>query len=139
MEIFIYMYTLKVSKELNMPHSRQKTLNHFIKYCIRALKLQHRYTVYIVNDRHKSGVETTAVYKEEDHTITVYGKGRAFADILRSVAHEFVHAKQHEFGIKFGHKFLHFNNKLEDEANSNAGEILNAYTDVMGHDKIYEN
>lgn len=137
--IITIMHRILVSKSLNIPRDRKLLLKHFFKYCVRALKLKEKYKVLIADERREYGIETTAVYSESDHTVAIYGKGRAFVDILRSLAHELVHAKQHEFGLKFGHNFLHFNNDMEDEANAVAGEILNAYTEVMGHDRIYEN
>lgn len=133
------MHKILVSQQLEFSQDRKLLLKHFFRYCVRALKLRNKYTIMIVDNRQKYEISTTAVYDNEQHKVLIYGKGRAFVDILRSLAHELVHAKQHEFGLKFGHNFLHFNNEMEDEANSTAGEILNAYTDVMGHDRIYEN
>lgn len=133
------MCRILVSKSLNLPAVRRKILRHYVNYCFRALRLSKSYKILIVDDRHKFGIETTAVYSNTDSKISVFGRGRAFVDILRSIAHELVHAKQHESGDDLSQHFLHFNNEFEDEANLVAGEMLNAYTDVMGHDEIYEN
>ena len=58
-------------------------------------------------------------------------------DIMRSIAHELVHAKQEETRKITKQDFLHFDNPSEDEANELAGEIINAYTEVVGRE-IYE-
>lgn len=128
-----------LSQSVHYDDERKTLISHFVRYAMRALSIRENYTIYIVDDRRRYGIKTTADYVENDNSIFIYAKGRAFVDVLRSIAHEFVHAKQHEFGIKFGHNFLHFNNDLEDEANALAGEIINAYSEVMGHNKIYEN
>lgn len=47
-------------------------------------------------------------------------------DILRTVAHEFVHYKQHiEKGIH--HKSSHAGSPLENQANAKAGELMRKY------------
>ena len=127
-----------LSKDVQFDEKKKKLFIHFAKYVMRALSLRENYKIYIVTDRHKYGIKTTADFLDGNNTMYIYCKGRAFVDVLRSIAHEFVHGKQHEFGLKFGHNFLHFDNDLEDEANKFAGELINAYTEVMGHDKIYE-
>lgn len=127
-----------MSKDIDYGQERKELFPHFVKYIIRAMSLTGDYKVYIVSDRHRYGIKTTADYLDESKSMYVYAKDRSFIDVLRSIAHEFVHAKQHEVGLKFDH-YLHFDNDLEDEANSIAGEMVNAYTEVMGHDKLYEN
>lgn len=128
-----------LSEDAQYSEERKKLFVHFAKYVMRALSLRENYKIYIVTDRRKYGIKTTADFLNGDNSMYIYCKGRAFVDVLRSIAHEFVHGKQHEFGLKFGHHFLHFDNELEDEANKFAGELVNAYSEVMGHDKIYEN
>ena len=128
-----------LSNDAQYNEEKKKLFVHFVKYVMRALSLRENYKIYIVTNRHEYGIKTTAGFLDRHNTMLIYCKGRAFVDVLRSIAHEFVHGKQHEFGLKFGHNFLHFDNELENEANELAGDLLNAYTEVMGHDKIYEN
>ena len=114
-------------------------LSHFMKYCIRSLCLQEDMVIYIVDNRQKYAIDTTAVYNSDDHTIFVYGKGRSFVDILKSISHEMVHAKQHQDGHDISGFNLHFHSDIEDEANADGMSLLNAYAEVMGRDIIYDN
>ena len=114
-------------------------MGHFVKYCTRALKIDDGCTIYVVNDRRRFGIDTTGEFEDDGKTIFIYGKGRAFVDVLRSISHELVHVRQHQKGCDRHHDFLHFDSELEDEANKYGMAILNAYSEVMGHDIIYEN
>lgn len=122
-----------VSKSLNYGAEKNKILVHFSRYALTALTLKKNYRIYVVDERLKYGIETTGVFLNENRSMYIYASGRLLVDVLRSIAHEFVHAKQHEIGVEGDHRFLHFDNQLEDEANEFAGEVLNAYTEVMGH------
>lgn len=126
-------------KSITFLPKKEKIVRHFVNYVVRALSLKNDCSIYFVDDRQKYGIKTTADYLPESKQMFIYAKDRAFVDILRSVAHEFVHAKQHESGARFSHDFMHFDNELEDEANLLAGELVNAYAEVMGHETIYEN
>jgi len=130
---------IKISKNLQFDTRKIMLLKCFIKYAFRALSLSQEYAIYIVDDRHKWKLATTGEFNNECNAIIVYAKCRAFVDILRSLGHECVHAKQYELGNKFTHDYLHFDNVSEDEANAIAGELVNAYSEVIGHDAIYEN
>jgi Zn-dependent peptidase ImmA (M78 family) len=133
------MRTIKISKNLQLPPERIQMLRHFIAYVFRAIQLGGEYKVLFVDDRHKWGLETTGSFSKRGEVIIIYAKGRSFVDILRSTAHECIHAKQYELGNEFSHDYLHFDSESEDEANAIAGELVNAYSEVMGHDAIYEN
>ena len=72
------------------------------------------------------GDMTTGCFNPMNRDIKVLSKDRALVDILRSVAHELVHAKQHEDGRLTpgcgddGHP-------IENEANSLAGIIMRKF------------
>lgn len=123
----------------NFSPDRLILLSHFVKYCVRALDLHEELRVFVVDDRHRYGIETTASYVSDELAIYVYGKGRSFVDILKSISHEMVHAKQHELGYELPGHYLHFHSEVEDEANAEGMTLLNAYTEVMGRDIIYDN
>jgi hypothetical protein len=126
-----------ISRSLEFQEEKKKILRHFVNYVMRALGTEEDYKIYLVDDRHKFGIFTTADYLRGSQQMFVYAKGRALIDILRSIAHEFVHVKQYEAGDLSKH-YLHFDNESEDEANELAGELVNAYSEVMGHDRVYE-
>ena len=123
----------------NFSPDRLILLSHFVKYCVRVLGLHEELRVFVVDNRRRYGIETTAAYIPNDCAIYVYGKGRSFVDILKSISHEMVHAKQHELGYELPGHYLHFHSDVEDEANAEGMSLLNAYTEVMGRDIIYDN
>ena len=114
-------------------------INHFTKYCTRALNIDDDIMIYVINDRKKYGVKTTGAYYINSNEVFIYAKNRAFVDVLRSISHELVHVKQHQDGRDKKLAVLHFDSELEDEANMCGMSLLNAYSEVMGHDIIYEN
>lgn len=124
-----------VTRDLGFDETKKSTVQHFVNYVDRALCLERDYEVYLVSDKRKYGIETTAAFINEK--IMIFCKGRMLIDIMRSIAHEMVHAKHEEEGKMTSHDFLHFDNPSEDEANELAGEIVNAYTEVMGR-QIYD-
>jgi len=124
----------------NFSDDRMILLSHYAKYCVRALDLYETVDViWIVDNRKKYEIETTGSYSPDENSVYIYGKGRAFVDILRSISHELVHVKQNEAGFSKEHDLLHFDSELEDEANMFGMSLLNAYSEVMGHDIIYDN
>lgn len=132
-------FEIFLSRELMISDEKKFLLKHFVIYAKRALHLKGPCKILVVASRHEYGISTTAKYSPDLGVICVYGKGRSFVDILRSIAHELVHEKQHELGEDLLSYPLHFGNEFEKQANKLAGEIINAYTDVMGHDLVYEN
>jgi hypothetical protein len=114
-------------------------LGHFVDYCARGLHIEHDVHVIIVDNRQKYEIETTAQYEPDRQIIFVYGKGRSFVDVMKSISHEMVHVKQYEVGFIDRPYYLHFHSELEDDANVEGMSLLNAYTDVMGRDLIYDN
>ena len=120
-------------------YDRWVMAGHFVKYCARALDLNDGVTIHVVEDRKRYGVETTGGTCDDGKTVYVYAKGRAYVDVLRTIAHELVHVRQHQDGYDRGHQLLHFDSDLEDEANASGMSLLNAYSEVMGHDIVYQN
>lgn len=112
-------------------------MKDFLPYCARALGLSEDYTGYLVDNREKYGIESTAYSNYGSRSFYIYCKGRAFADILRSISHELAHFSQHEEGEIEGDR-LHFSSEYEDEANAFAGQMLNAFSEVIGYEKIFE-
>lgn len=131
----------KVSIEISgdLPFNKEKLglLQLFAAYCTRALMLKKEYYGCIVDNRKDYGIETTAKMFLNTGEFYVYGKGRAFVDILRSIAHELVHMRQEEMGT-LDMSAIHFSSDDEDEANAIAGELVNAFSAVLGYDIIYE-
>jgi Zn-dependent peptidase ImmA (M78 family) len=128
---------LFTSYDLVPSGDKKKLMRAFVDFCSRSLFLEQNYDVYVVDNREKHSIVTTAICFPEQGKLYVYGKGRSFPDMLRSIAHELTHMMQHEKGGLEYHE-LHFSSDQEDEANKFAGELLNAFSAVIGYEKIYE-
>jgi Zn-dependent peptidase ImmA (M78 family) len=130
-----------VEGEQRFDNSIEKTINEFIDFVKKELKIENDVDVKLQND--KDGIKTTAVYKyaeggspSENTEVKVYTKDRALSDILRSIAHEMVHHKQNEDG-KLDKKPSNVGGQIEDEANAKAGELLKKFGEK--HPEIYNN
>ena len=75
---------------------------------------------------------TAACYDPNTNEISIYTKGRAFADICRSLAHEMVHQKQNELGLLEADSG-NTGSDIENEANACAGIIMRNFGDVVGN------
>ena len=77
----------------------------------------------------REGLVTTASYGGGDK-VRIYAKDRATVDIMRSIAHELVHMKQHIEGrleSQDHEKNNEAGSPIEDEANATAGEIMRKF------------
>lgn len=119
-------FKLMVDKELDFDTSKFDTTNQFIQFCCDELKLNGKFTCKIVHDRQANGVKTTAYYLDSNKLVVVYGKNRMLGDILRSVAHELVHKRQHEEG-RITYPVQDVGGEIEDEANAVAGVIVKKF------------
>ncbi len=126
-----------VEKGLLIDEEKKRLLDMYVQYCYRALNLRSNYECYLVKSREKHGIETTAVCLFTEGKVKIYCKDRLFSDVLRSIAHEFCHLRQYENDVKPPTNYLHFSSRMEDEANEMAGKLLNAFSEVIGHESIY--
>jgi len=129
---------IKVENGIILSDEQKRLLAAFVEYCYRALDLQKEYSCYLVKDREKHKIETTAVCFYDKGKIYIYAADRLFSDVLRSIAHEATHLRQVEHGKTPGENYLHFSSDLEDNANELAGKLLNAFSQVMGYKTIYD-
>lgn len=117
--------------EVQLPSSDKKIIDEFIAFVKKELNIKNDIDVVLQND--KEGIKTTAIYNyadgDDNHdmsTIRVYAKDRALVDILRSIAHEFVHHWQNESG-KLKGKPSNVGGSIEDEANAKSGELVKMF------------
>lgn len=122
---------------LNFDKNKTFLLKRFINFCIDELNIEGTFKAYIVDDRKKYSIVTTAYYKEGKKELVVYGKNRMLGDIMRSIAHELTHKKQYEEN-RVKHPVQDVGGEIEDEANAKAGSIIKLFikTDKDG-DKIF--
>ena len=127
------MYSVK-----NLSHNKNldgNLVDNFLDFVTKELGLDQPFSVYFIDDKKnaKDALGKTAMYNPGTKSVYVYATNRHPKDILRSVAHELMHHKQHCDG--------HLQNmSLEDEemqANE-AGYLLRKYEDGLKKDKLKE-
>lgn len=84
----------------NLSETKQQSIQHFVEYATKRLKLKETPKVNLVGGREFAEVKTSlGGYNPDDKSIYVATEGRLTADILRTIAHEMVHRKQDEMGL----------------------------------------
>ena len=127
-----------VSKDLDYDKNKISLAGQFILFCAENLPIEGDFKIYIVSDRKQHGITTTAVYEVGNNCCKIYGKNRAFADVLRSVAHEMTHMMQDEMGLING-PIRDAGGFHEDQANARAGELIKLFAKSKeGRRAIYE-
>ncbi len=101
--------------------SRSQIVKKFIQYCKTTLEITSPVKIKLTSD--KADTETYAHYDPNVNQVVVYTKNRSLGDILRSLCHELVHAKQHE-DQRLTNDSGTTGSDIENEANSKAGIIL---------------
>ena len=105
----------------------QENITKFVEYATEQLKLNKTPTVKIV-DKIGGSYSSLGSYSPDDNEICVVVNGRLLADILRTIAHELIHAKQMQMGLiknpvidgKTG-------SRIENSANAMAGIMMRNY------------
>ena len=133
-----------ISKDLNIDNKKRQFLGEFCAYCAKKLPIKGDFKVYVVSDRDKHNIATTAMYEVGNSTCRVYGKDRALPDIMRSIAHELTHMMQDQQGLLIG-KIQDAGGYHEDQANARAGELIKRFAKssderrgIYEASKIYE-
>jgi hypothetical protein len=105
----------------NMKPERLDILQNFVKFLNREYKLKNNVTIQFTN-KSENGMTTGS---NKEGLIKVLNDGRMFIDILRTLAHEWVHEHQHQFDRKKGNQDI--GGPDEDEANAESGRLLKQY------------
>jgi len=79
----------------------------------------------LVNQR-SDDLRTYAYYDPSNGDVKVYCKNRGLADVLRSIAHELIHHQQNQSG-QLQQPTQDVGGKIEDEANSVAGQLVKKF------------
>ena len=129
---------LFLSDELGYDENKARLLSEFILFCAKELPIENDFNIHVVAKRKPYGISTTAVYEVGNNCCKIYGKNRAFVDVLRSIAHEMTHMMQDEMGLLVGH-IQDAGGFHEDQANSKAGELIKLFAKSKEDRKaIYE-
>ena len=96
----------------------------FIAFAKSRLKLQSHPRIRMVQAiHHHNGHPSFATYSPQDNVITVVYRNRHVMDILRSLAHEMVHARQNEQNALQADSGR-TGSMQENQANARAGIIM---------------
>lgn len=118
-----------LGKRKGRPISRiqfEVILKRFLVFLKRELRLTYDIPVILVDDA--DFAKKVAAFGEisKDNVIHLSIINRHPMDILRTLAHEYVHYKQHmEKGT--AHKSSHAGSPTENQANAKAGELMRRY------------
>ena len=124
----ILFESISYSKDVN--HEYINIIDDFVNFCQNELNIKTQPAIEIVNII-KNG--THGVYHPDQNKINVVHSGRHIADILRSIAHEFVHHLQNEEN-RIDDTGLW--SKIEDEANMKAAILVKKFG-RLNNNKIY--
>ena len=119
-----------------MNKKKKLVVANFIKYVKSELGIQNPFKVDMVTVRDNT-LKTYAFYDPNTGSIKVYVKGRGLADILRSIAHEFVHHKQNQDNRINGPQ-QDVGGTIENEANARAGSLVKKFGYDFPDFNIYE-
>ena len=132
------MRKLYISNKTNITPEKTILMGEFINFCAENLPIKGEFKVYVIDNRDKHGITTTAAYHRGENLIKVYGKRRSLVDILRSIAHELTHLMQDENNLLVG-MIQDAGGPIEDEANAKAGELIKLFAKSdPRRKKIYE-
>lgn len=124
---------VKYNKELLTP-VKINIIENFVKFLNREYKLKNDVVIRFTN-KSEEGMTTGS---NKEGLIKVLCDGRMFIDVLRTLAHEWIHEHQHQYNRK--NKKQDIGGPDEDEANAEAGRILKQYNKEFPkkEDKLYE-
>jgi len=117
---------LYLDKNLSLDENKGRLIAEFCLFCADHLPIEGDFTVYVVTDRARHGIPTTAAYLVGENSCYVYGKNRALPDVMRSIAHEMTHMMQDQIGLISG-PIRDAGGFHEDQANARAGELLKRF------------
>ena len=119
---------MKNTKQINEIELNKDNVYEFIKFAKESLELKEKVNVKLLTQRDEH--MTSACYNPSTNEISIYTKGRAFADVCRSLAHEMVHQKQNELGL-LEEDSGNTGSDIENEANACAGILMRNFGKIV--------
>lgn len=114
-----------LAEEDEKTQSCKEMVEEFIPFAKKGLGIESDVSIELSTDKAKvEQIHALGYFSPGDNSVWVYIGNRNTADILRTLAHELVHVKQHEEGVKIDGST---GSKDENEANSVAGVIMRIY------------
>jgi hypothetical protein len=119
---------LDLMKE-NISESKQQSIQHFVEFATKRLKLKENPKISLVGGREFAEVKTSlGGFDPTTKEIYVATENRLTADILRTLAHEMVHRKQDELGlVRNPMKDGADGSPIENQAHAVAGILMREY------------
>ena len=111
-----------------MEDNLKEIVREFGAFIVKKLKINVPFKIQLTTNR--DGLKTYAHYSPAEGIIKVYTKGRAVADVLRSIAHEMVHHNQNQNGKLTNdpkNPIPDIGGPIEDEANAVAGQLVKEF------------
>lgn len=124
-----------IHRNSGIPQKDYKLIDLYVRFLQKQFPLKHDLKIYFLSDR--IGKMTTGSRTEDDE-IKVLTKGRIYRDILRTLAHEWVHEYQRDV-LKWKNG-PDIGGRNEDMANSEAGALMKMFEKIYPdlEDKMYE-
>jgi hypothetical protein len=124
---------IKYKKE-NLTPVKINIIENFVNFLNREYKLKNDVVIRFTT-KSEEGMTTGS---NKEGLIKVLCDGRMFIDILRTLAHEWIHEHQHQYDRKNGKQDI--GGPDENEANAEAGRILKQYNKEFPEkeDRLYE-
>jgi hypothetical protein len=131
-------FSIFIDKDLNISKGDQKIIQDFLSLCVLSTGLEKDYKCFLTANRKRSRIVTTAVCTFGEKRIKIYCHERSLADVLRSIAHEAFHLRQHELDLVPEQMSKpHHLNPIEWQANIAGGSLVSYFAQKVGRDKIY--
>jgi hypothetical protein len=129
---------VKIKHNNNINQEELPLLEDFFKFLNKELTLNDDIIIDFNSDKDEN--MTTGVRMKKHH-IKVLKNGRMFIDVLRTLAHEWVHEYQHQkMGLTDSMKKLKIGGWSENHANAVAGILIKKFAKSHKEieDKLYE-
>lgn len=116
--------------------AKKEELNKFVLHCVKELGIEQGMPkiIFSNDNRMSRDLKTMGFHDSDNNVIWIYIGNRNLADIMRTTAHELVHAKQREDGRLDNDPHAGATgSEIENEANSTAGIIMRQYGHANPH------
>lgn len=121
----------------------EKVVRRFVNFAAQHLKLDKLPRIILQGEKFTKHIHSMGHYVDDKKMIEVATHGRHIMDILRTVAHELTHYRQHErLGKEMPDTAGRTGSAYENEANAQAGIIMrhfqNKYPEFFGAETVEE-
>ena len=83
-----------IQKDAGLSEQDNEIINIFLQFLYDKMPLENTKSISFLGNRDND--MTTGVFKLENGNIKVLSKGRMLIDVLRTLAHEWIHGAEHE-------------------------------------------